>query len=409
MVKQWFAMLDAHPRGRDAVVAAMWLLVGLACLQFGAYPLWSDIALYRSTGALFLLTLIAIVAVSTMRSRLPFLALGLAVPIATIDLAFGGSLGVIIVCTDLVYAAMKYGSDAGVRRLLWGLGVLAALCAVVLIVVPFTADAIPVAVVQGWIILAVSGAWGYNVRSERKRTQRLLAEQHSREDREFQQRIAHDLHDLIANQVAVAGLHIEASKLMAATLPGDTEALSRSLDQAKQGTEQAHQRLREFITVLTAVEEGQGEEHLDAAEALAALADLVPAGRALVWQGDGAAATLEALSARPAAHQRVLLRVLSELVMNAVKHGEGDIEVEAQRGSALTLTVTNTVGNAVTTASSGLGLAGARLLLSRVAGTLEVSGDRTPAPGEQYTARLTVLSVPEGEPRDITDSRTHRR
>src|SRR5690625_7758980 len=105
MVTRWFAHLNANPRGRDALVAGMWLLLGLAFLQVGAYPLWGAAALWTTTGSVFLWTLLALVALATQRSTRPLLVLGPgALAIAT-DRACGGGVVAGPVAADRVYVA----------------------------------------------------------------------------------------------------------------------------------------------------------------------------------------------------------------------------------------------------------------------------------------------------------------
>lgn len=383
MVKEWLVALGANQARRDALVAALWLALGLVLLQFGAYPLWGDVALWQTSGGAFVFTLVAMVLVATVRSRHPFVALGLGVPIIAVDLGYGGSLGVVIVGTDLVYAAMKYGSDRAVRRALMGAGALAVACAVWLIVVPFGDGAIPVIVVQAWLILLISGAWGWNVRSERKRTEARLADLHEHEHRDLQRRVAHDLHDLVANQIAVAGLHIEAAKLIASAQEPVDARIVTSLDHAKHGADQAHQRLRELIAVLSEVDgAGQGST-LDIDREIEQLRHLLPGGRQLAWQPGAREALMRACESLPEAGAMVLLRVMRELVANAAKHGRGDVLVCAGDAGTLNLRVVNEVsGDTVSAPGNGLGLAGARLLLANIGG--ELVADERPAEPERH-------------------------
>ena len=211
MGRRW-EQLNAQPRTRDALVAATHLLIGLALLQFGAIRLWSQVAVFDTSGLAFLLTLLGMVAISTQRSTRPFTALAIGAPIVVLDTLFGGSLGVTLVCFDLVYCAVKYGSDRGVRIAMWIAAGLAAATGIGLLLRPW-GSAVPLLAVQWALILAVAGMWGWNVRTERLRTRALLAAQHASDTRELRQRIAHDLHDLVSNQIAVAGLHVEAARM----------------------------------------------------------------------------------------------------------------------------------------------------------------------------------------------------
>src|SRR5690625_7145861 len=68
MLTRWFAHLNTHPRNRDAIVAGMWLVLGLAFLQFRAYPLWGATAVWTTSGSVFLWTLLVLAVLATLRS-----------------------------------------------------------------------------------------------------------------------------------------------------------------------------------------------------------------------------------------------------------------------------------------------------------------------------------------------------
>ncbi|MPV49248.1 hypothetical protein GCG21_04365 [Pseudactinotalea sp. HY160] len=412
MIVRWFRQLDAHPASRDAVIGASWLLVGLAALQFGGYGLWGDLTPWQSTGGVFLLTLLGMALIATRRSRRPFAALGAGAAVAGVDLMFGGSLGVVLILTDLIYAAVKYGGDRGVRLLFrWAL-VAAIGCGAALVVFRPDDGRVVVLGVQWGLVLLVSGLWGWNVRRERLRTRATMSEEHGRATRRLRDRIAHDLHDLVANQIAVAGLHIEAAKLQSAGPRVDSAALTRGLDQAKRGTDEAHRQLRGLITVLTAVEDLDEVALIAPAEALEDLPRLLPAGRVLHWSGQGRAGLWAALDRAPATRSHVVMRVLQELLANAAKHGTGDVQVDvgpmqagpdpnAQHagGHGLEVTVTNDRAPAGRVRpGTGIGISGAVLLLSGTGASLdagpvepvepvEPGGD---SPTGQWRARLRL-------------------
>ncbi len=392
MIARWWEWLNASPARRDPAVAAAWLSLGLALLAAGAVRLWGDLALAEAGRGAFALLLAAIVAADVLRSLRPFLALTLGLAIAAVDLALGGSLGVILVLTDLVYAAVRYGSGRGVRiALRVGLGG-AALTAIALIVIRPEDPAVPIAAAQWSLILVVSGTWGWNVRSAQATTRVAMQAQHARVTEELRRRIAHDLHDLVANQIAVAGLHIEAAKLQASRAHEDPVPLAHSLDRAKHGTDLAHGELRTLIEVLTAVD--PLEHPTGTGEGLADLARLLPAGRELRW-GTGGEARLHDLLARYAESTRhVLLRALRELVANAAKHGRGAVTVDV---AASRITLTNDPAPvADAPAASGLGIGGARLLLRGIgadltAGPAHPAGPSDdPGPGRVWRATITL-------------------
>ncbi len=380
---RWWHRITARPATRDAAIAVLWLLVGLVLFAIGGIRIWAPVAVVDDAPpGVFLATLLAMTAIATQRSRHPLLALTAGTAVAVIDVLCGGSLGVVVVMTDLAYSAVNHGSSRAVRMLLRGALGAALVVAVVLLVLRPDDPAIVTVAVQWALILSISGLWGWNVRSERLLTRTVMTVQHATETRELRHRIAHELHDLVANQIAVAGLHVEAAKLQADRIaaPGGSAALQSSLDQAKRGTDQAHRELRNLIGVLTASWDIEDPAPARPDEQLAALGRLLPAGRRLSWRGAGRAGLLSALEAEPESRARVVLRVLEELVANAAKHGEGEVAVsvgpDAGGADALAVEVHNRRGRGDEGAPvGGLGIGAARLLLGGVGATLEAAAE----------------------------------
>lgn len=380
--------LNARPRTRDALVAVIHLLLGLALLQFGAIRLWSQVAVFHSSGFVFLLTLLGMVAIATQRSTRPFTALALGTPIVVLDVLFGGSLGVMLVCFDLVYCAVKYGSDRGVRIAMWIAAGLAAATGAGLLLRPW-GSAVPLLAVQWALIIAVAGMWGWNVRTERLRTRAQLAAQHASATREMRQRIAHDLHDLVSNQIAVAGLHVEAARMRIEQAAIESPEALASLDRAGEGAETAHRQLRRLITVLTTVDDLEEGSAVEAETALEELGALPPGERTLEWRSGARDAVGQAMRGWAPERSAVILRVLRELVANAVKHGRGDITIDAAVTPDLfEATVRNACAGAhPAVPDRGIGVTGAGLLLAGCGGRLESRADPE---GDAWCARVTV-------------------
>ena len=376
MTRRWLARLNAHPRGRDAVIAATWLVLGLALIQFDGVHLWRGTTVFRTDGLIYLLTLLAMVALATQRSSRPMTTLACGVVVTVIDVLFGGSLGVVLVLTDLIYAAFKYGSDRGVRILLGCMVVAAAVVVVIFIVRSPVSVGLQVLTAQWALIIVVASVWGWNVRSERLRTSASMAREHAHATQQLRRRIAHDLHDLVANQIAVAGLHVEAAKLQLEHANVTAPAVDRSLDQAGRGTEQADQQLRRMITVLNAIDDLDEQPDATVEQLLATFFDelgiLLPADRRVEWTGTGTTGLRIRLAAEPLPHVRVLLRVLLELLTNASRHGRGDVLVHVASAEHLTVEVTNAVApSTLSRRGSGIGISGAALLLEGTGSTVE--------------------------------------
>lgn len=373
--------LTTDPTLRDRSASLAWFVAGLIAWQFGAWPLWRSIAVITPEAHWFLLTLIAMAIVIRFRARAPFLQLIAASLILTLDLLMGGSLGVLLIFTDSVFSAVRYGRWSRLSIATWvGAGVAVTFGFVLGITRP-TDPALLTLVVQLAILVMISTAWGWSVRSEHDRTRERMAAANTMANRELRHQIAHDLHDLVANHIAVAGLHIEAAKLR---LDPEEGTVRESLDRAKQGTEAAHSELRSLITLLGALDTLDTQVVFDAAAEVSGLGDLVPQGRRLTWHDDGEILLVQRLKALPPTHAPLMIRVLSELVTNAVKHGDGDITVEVHGDTNIAVTNVERASASVQQ-GSGIGLAGARRIMERIGGSL--TSERTP-PG--WVASLTV-------------------
>lgn len=395
MTAGWITSLRTNPRNRDRAIAAGWLMIGLVLLLLGATRLWGAIAPFPANPAIFATLLVAMALVSTQRSAHPILALGAGTIIAITDLLFGGSLGVVIIASDLVYAAVKNSSERAVRNLRWtilGFGGLAA--AAIVLVYPSNPPA--QAVTAQWAaVIIISALWGWNVRSEGHRTQTMMAAQHAEALHHLRQTTAHDLHDLVANQIAVAGLHIEAAKLQLEFAGPIPAAAEHSLDQATRGTANAGRQLRQLIRLLTAVDaftqvDDRPLPHL-IDETINEVDARLPSARTLRWDGGSRDGLRDQLTTMRDPDARILIRVFHELITNAVKHGTGDIHVTVATHPSLSVTVTNQVAPSDTTQrGTGIGIAAATLLLNGTAITLDSSADAT------TTGWKSTLSMPMG-------------
>lgn len=391
-MSRWLQRFEAHPRGRDTLVAAVWLMIGLALLQFGGFHLWSITKVFPTSGSAFLVTLLAMVALSTQRSSHPFLMLILGTLVASGDLLFGGSLGVILVFTDLMYAAFKYGSERGVRVTLGLMVGIATLTVITLVVWHPTNGSVLTIVAQWALIILIAAMWGWNVRSERLRTRVLMAQNHANSMQQLRRKIAHDLHDLVANQIAVAGLHIEAAKLQVSHAKVSAPEVERSLDQAARGTGDADQQLRRMIMVLSAVDDLGKQAEVPVVELIDELIGGInahmPGSRALEWLGQGAAGFRVELVSAPAPRVHAILRVMQELIANAVKHGQGNVRVHIDVSDDFTIEMTNDVTRGASARrGNGIGITGAALLLE---GTDIRLVSQACESGSQWRATLTA-------------------
>jgi signal transduction histidine kinase len=190
-------------------------------------------------------------------------------------------------------------------------------------------------------------------------------------------RIARELHDVLAHQVAVVGVQ---SGVAEALLLDDPPAARDALVLARTASQDA---LRELATLLDLLRRGDDDHRAAPAPSMARLDDLLTAAR-----GTGLDVDVEVVGERRALAPVVDLaayRVLQEALTNAHKHGAGRARVALTwRPDAVEVVVTNPVPRpadgtgepAATAASTGYGLIGMAERVSAVGGTLDVG--RTP-------------------------------
>jgi signal transduction histidine kinase len=207
-------------------------------------------------------------------------------------------------------------------------------------------------------------------------------------------RIARDLHDVLAHQIAVINLHSNVAAQALRERPDDAE---RSLTTIRQAARTVLGEIGSLLNVLRSPDAGSSRESR-AAEApvatLAQLDDLLDGfGRSglrvdLRPDGPGESAIPEQVSV-------VAYRVIQEALTNAHKHGADDTALLYLDHGADTLeiTVTNTVTSkpARASESGGHGLIGVRERLASVRGVLEtVTG---PGPVFRFTARIPLAEA----------------
>ena len=208
-------------------------------------------------------------------------------------------------------------------------------------------------------------------------------------------RIARDLHDLLAHQIAVINLH---SSVASQALPDRPDDAQKSLATIRAAARSVLGEIGSLLTVLRATD--AGATGLSTAP-VAGLADLeallIDFERSGLQVDHRLAGTPRAL---PGAVDMVAYRVVQEALTNAHKHGADHsalLHLDYQP-AGVEITVTNTVAAlprpgsgaagtaAVTAAGDGHGLLGARERVGSVAGRL--SAARGPGPVFRFTAWL---------------------
>ncbi|MEH1098746.1 sensor histidine kinase [Micromonospora sp. CPCC 205561] len=349
--------------GRDLALAGASLLGGVVMYGLGTQPQLSwrpDVP-----EPLFLLPLTAVCAAVGLRrvATRGSLALGTVATLA--DLAMGGSLGTVLVYTQVLYDACVFGSARTWRRLLRvmvGLSVLGT-AAGVLLTGDWRGVGFGVPVVLAGVLPVLTGL---SVRQYRDQAvaERARAEQTARlvelDRRQAviaeRARMARELHDVIANHLSAVAIHATA----ALSVPGlDRSQVESALRVIRESSVQGLGEMRQMIGLLR--EPAEGGSPVDASDEatrarLSELDGLVDRARAA-----GLAVRVTRRGeprALPVGVDLAAYRIVQESLTNALKHGAGEADLlVAYEPAGVVVGVENPVGadrGAPTGAGAGL-------------------------------------------------------
>lgn len=342
-------------------------------------------------------------AVMLGKRRAPVIALAAGVAVFGVDLALGGSIGMLLVLIDLLYSAALHTSDRGRRALLVIIG--AVLIAGVAAVLAFSGDLRETAA-AGLSLFAVFGTpywWGLAVQRERasaalearraddlERLASLTRQQIVQEERG---RMARDLHDAIASELSAIAIHSE----VALAAP---EAPRSSLETIRAASVRSLEQMRSMILVLRS-----GGEAPAAPDRLTDADGILDRARArgLDVSMEGRVPTL------PVAIDQAAGRILQESLTNAMKHAAGTIaavrvetRLDASGARTMSLCVSSALEAGARHAPPSAGL-GVRLMRERAlalggsltAGpmpsmSLDADGEHAPQGGEQWIVHATL-------------------
>jgi signal transduction histidine kinase len=212
-------------------------------------------------------------------------------------------------------------------------------------------------------------------------------------------RIARDLHDAVAHNVAIINVHAGAAEKVLADAP---PAVRASLTEIRNASRTVLEELQEIVSVLRHTD---GDEPEPVPTTVASIPALISSFRAVGMRIDADLAGDLALT--PAANAATY-RVVQEGLTNAYRHGSGSATIEVRpRSNQLHIRIENPVDGTRRTEGSGFGLVGMRERVTAAGGTLDI-GSR---PGS-FTIHVTLpLAQPvpspaaaaeatEGEPSD---------
>ncbi|NUR04454.1 MAG: two-component sensor histidine kinase [Streptomyces sp.] len=381
-----------RPHRFDVYVAIGGLLGGLLLVGFGLSTRKSADPITLFDGPWPVLPPLVVTACcELLRRTAPRTAVLVGTAAICADLVTQGNLATILMFTDLVYAAVLYGTAASARRILWITGLLS----VAGTLVPFAVWRVPQALLIGvatGIVAFGPAATGWIVRDHRDaaETARLRAEQTAllaEMDRTQaisaeRARMARELHDMVANHLSAIAIHSTAA--LSIDDPGTSkEALTVIRENSVAGLAE----MRRLIGILRDAGAGTGPA---AAPTLGGITSLVDGARA-----NGLDITLDTDHGTvPAPVELAAYRIVQESLTNALKHAcPGRITVAlVQRDSVLDIRVTSPYGHrdGPRAPGSGAGLVGMRERAALLGGTFEAGPD-----GDSWAVRAT-LRVTEG-------------
>ncbi|MGA6871537.1 sensor histidine kinase [Streptomyces pratensis] len=389
----------ARPHRHDVLLAVL----GLS----GGVFLWL-VGIHIQNGRLFdapwvsLLPLAAMSALELLRRGAPCTALALGTPALVADQFTVGSLATLLMYTDLVYAAVLYGSPTASRRIpVITLLVTVAATAGLVAWVP-SADALLIGIVIGMVLFgpALTGA---SVRNHRDAAEaaRLRADQTAllaEMDRvqavtAERSRMARELHDVVANHLSAIAIHSTAA------LSIDDPGTSRdALGVIRQNSVDGLTEMRRLIGLLR---ESDTSGEPSAAPTLGSLDALVEQAGANS-ASSGLTVTLddgrEEPGPLPAPVELAAYRIVQESLTNALKHAApGPVTVRLGRSrTALTVEVSSVFGDrpGPRAPGSGAGLVGMRERVALLGGTIG-AGPGLRGDGEKIWVVRAELPVEE--------------
>lgn len=356
-------------------------LWGVGAHPFGPSPWWG------------LLTIVPGCVLVAVHAARPLIALGFGAALFAVDFVWFGTVGMLLVLHELIYAATMSVSPRGRR---WMFGILTALVAVATVAAGIAGGGLRTAVLAGLLAFAVLGTpfwWATAVRRaeevaelhrQRAEDAARLAELREREGvRRERQRMAGDLHDVIAGHLSAVALRSEAALAREPDQAGDREALAA----VREASLRSLGEMRSMILLLRS-----GEEPFTAADRLDRLPRITE---------DASAGALEVrveadpLPELPAAVDQAAARIVRESLGNAAKHAAGGTALVrvAARAGELEVTVTSNGGAAIASpGGAGMGLVTMRERAEALGGRFRAG------PGEDgawtVSARLPIGARP---------------
>lgn len=389
-----------RPHRHDVIIAVVGLLTGVAGWALGLHTQGG----HPFGGAWVLLPLAVTAALELVRRTAPRFALVTGTFAIVADQFTLGNVVTVLMFTDLVYAAVLYGTPAAARRIPVTTGLFSVGVAIGFVAWLHKPEALLIGLITGLVSFApaTTGALVRNHRdaadaatlraeqtallAEVDRTQAVVAER---------ARMARELHDMVANHLSAIAIHSTAALSL-----DDPATTRQALTVIRANSVDGLAEMRRLIGLLR--DSGAGRAPA-AAPTLAGLDALIAQART-----NGASSGLDfALddtrpegAALPAPVELAAYRIVQESLTNALKHASpGTVTAAlAHTGRALTVRVTSPYGErpGPRAPGSGAGLVGMRERAALLGGTFE-SGPEPDEDGAKIWRVRAELPIKESE------------
>ncbi|MGD1225024.1 sensor histidine kinase [Streptomyces krungchingensis] len=385
------ALTLPRPHRDDVRIAVGGLLGGLALWGVGLHSRGPSDPMARVDQRwAVLVPLVVLAGCELMRRTRPRTALFIGTVALEADLLTRGSLASVVMFTDLVYAAVLYGSPAAARRIPWITGLVTVIATVWPVVLWRKPEGLLIGAFTG-LVTFTPAATGWIVRNHRDTAvaERLRAEQTAllaEMDRvqavtAERARMARELHDMVANHLSAIAIHSTAALSLRDPRTSE-DALAVIRENSVEG-------LAEMQRLIGILRDGSGDDEPAAAPTLDGLGALVDGARA-----NGLDVALSADHGKvPAPVELAAYRIVQESLTNALKHaGPGRVTVAlALRDDWLTTRVSSPYAgrDRPRAPGSGAGLVGMRERVALLHGTFEAGPEDSPG-GRVWTVRAAL-------------------
>ncbi|MFB7367621.1 sensor histidine kinase, partial [Streptomyces hydrogenans] len=329
---------DARPRlprphRHDVLIAVAGFSVGVLLWSYGLYTT-GDRVFDQRWAALVPLTVMAVA--EALRRVAPRSALLLGTLAIVADQFTNGNLATVLMYTDVVYAAVVYGTPAQARRIPYTTALVTVATTVTFLVWWQNAIALLVGVITGMVsfLPAITGSIVRNHReaaeAARLRTEQiaLLAEMDRAQAVAAERaRMARELHDVVANHLSAIAIHSTAA--LSLDDPGTT---GRALTVIRENSVAGLAEMRRLIGLLR----DSGAEAEPAATASLAGLDALVAQAGTNGAASGLRFVLEDArrdgAGLPAPVELAAYRIVQESLTNALKHAApGEVRAQLRR------------------------------------------------------------------------------